>query len=449
MNYNDIKDKALSCWQYCSQGVWQDMRTSWSTSAVKVINLTVRGFFNGDLQSQACAMTFRTLLAVVPLLALLFAIGRGFGLGEYLQEQILSYFPSQQVALNKAFSFVESYLAQASEGIFVGVGIIFLLWTLISLLSSVEEVFNKIWNVTTTRSLWRKLADYTAILLILPILMICAGGIKLILSTTIHNWFNIVGFFSPLASWVLDITSIVLTWLFFAGCYALIPNAKVQFSKALVAGIFAGSGFQILQWIFVSGQMYVAKYNAIYGSFSFLPLMLIWLQLVWLITFIGAQLCYSSQNIFRYSFESDIDDISPSYRMKVTLAILTVIVKRFKDHASPITSDELVSDYRLPPRLVDDAIAKLVETKLICGVSVANSAPLAYQPTQNTEEYTVGSVAIALDTQGASDFIPDFKDSFAEISSVIDAVEKVAQNNNNLQLTDINIPQNNKNLKES
>lgn len=275
------------------------------------------------------------LLAIVPALALLFAIGRGFGFQNILTTQLFGYFPSQQKALEAAFRFVDAYLAQASEGIFVGVGILFLLWTLISLVSSVEDAFNKIWGVKYGRSLWRKITDYTAIFLILPVLMICSSGLSIFMSTTLQEAVPLK-FMSPAISVILDCATIVLTWLFFTGVYMLIPNTTVKFKNALMSGILAGVAFQVLQWLFVTGQLYVSKYNAIYGGFAFLPLLLIWMQLVWVICLSGAVLCYSSQNIFRFSFTSEVTDISALYRRKITLAIMAVVAKRFKMGLQPL-----------------------------------------------------------------------------------------------------------------
>ena len=272
-----IKKRVLTLWEYCSAGVWNDTRNTWKVNTIKTINLSVRSFLDRDLQSQACALTYRTLLAIVPALALLFAIGRGFGFQNMIESQIESYLPSQRVALQAAFGFVDSYLAQASEGLFVGVGIVFLLWTLISLLSSVEDSFNSIWQVPNGRSFWRKITDYLAIFIVLPVLMICSSGLTLLMSTSLSTFLP-GDFAEPATALILDIVSILLTWAFFAGSYILIPNTKVKPLNALIAGIMVGTGFQVLQWLFVSGQLYVAKYNAIYGSFAALPLFLIWMQ---------------------------------------------------------------------------------------------------------------------------------------------------------------------------
>lgn len=422
-----LKSKFFRAWDYWNGGVWKDTRRNFWVNSVKTVNLTVRGFLDGDLQSQACAMTYRTLLAIVPMLALLLAIGRGFGLSELLQQQLYNYFPSQQKVLSVAMNFVDSYLAQASEGIFVGVGIVFLLWTLISLLGNVEEIFNSIWNVKTSRSIWRKMTDYTAILLLLPILMICASGISIVMSSTLQRLLDF-DFLTPVVSIILDATSVVLTWLFFAGCYALIPNTKVKFSNALLAGILAGTGYQVVQWLFVTGQMYVAKYNAIYGSFSFLPLMLIWLQLVWLITFVGAGICYSSQSIFSFSFEGEVKKISVNYRMKVELAILAVIVSRFKNQETPLDEQQLIEQYDLPPRLVTALVSQLIALGLICRADLSDDmaenhpAQFKLQPTREPDAYKVGDIINLIKEHGSSGFIPGFMKHFGGISTVVDNI---------------------------
>lgn len=441
--FSRLQSRIANIWEYCNNGVWKDTRRNIGVNLIKTINLTVRGFLDGDLQSQACAMTYRTLLAIVPMLALLLAIGRGFGLAELLQQQLYNYFPSQQKVLSVAMNFVDSYLAQASEGIFVGVGIVFLLWTLISLLGNVEEVFNSIWNVKTSRSIWRKMTDYTAILLLLPILMICASGISIFMSSTLQRLLDF-DFLTPVVSVVLDAASIVLTWLFFAGCYALIPNTKVRFSNALVAGVLAGTGYQVVQWLFVSGQMYVAKYNAIYGSFSFLPLMLIWLQLVWLITFVGAGICYSSQSIFSFSFEGEVKKISVNYSMKVELAILTVIVSRFKNQLPPVNEQELVEDYDLPPRLVGALVSKLISLGLICHAEIPdkgsdnNHTLMKLQPTKEPDAYKVGEIINLIKEHGSSGFIPGFNKHFGDVSTVVDRItDGIAHNDGGILLTDL------------
>ncbi|MDE5635564.1 MAG: YihY/virulence factor BrkB family protein, partial [Muribaculaceae bacterium] len=280
---------AMRQWKYCSEGVWSDTRRSWLINVIKTVNLSVRSFLDRDLQSQAAALTFKTLLAIVPALALIFAIGKGFGIQGGIQSQLYSYFPAQTQALDKAFTFVDSYIASSNEGMFVGIGIVFLLYTLISLLGSVEDSFNLIWGIRQGRTIGRKITDYTAILLILPVLLICSSGITVFMSSMLQAALPYQAI-TPVIQYVVDFVGVILGWLFFAGAYMLVPNTHVKFRNALVAGILAGTAYVILQWLFVSGQIYVTRYTAIYGSFAFLPLLLLWLQLEWHITLAGGVL---------------------------------------------------------------------------------------------------------------------------------------------------------------
>lgn len=411
----------MALWEYVSEGVWTDHRDIFKVNAIKTINLTVRTFFSTDIQTKACAMTYRTLLAIVPALALLFAIGRGFGFQNLLQGQLFAYFPSQRRALEMAFGFVDSALAQASEGVFVGVGIVFLLWTIISLLESVEDTFNQVWGVTVGRSFFRKITDYLAILIILPILMICSGGLQVMMSTTMQK--ILPHFFTPVLEVVLDCASYVFSWLFFVGAYMLIPNVKVSFKTALLGGVLAGTGFQIVQWLFVTGQMYVAKYNAIYGSFSFLPLMLIWMQLSWMITLAGALICRSAHDIAIFSYESQISDCSISYRRRVSLSILTVTVRRLASGEAPSTPAEISAKYSIPVRMILELVDILIRAGLLVrvlpqGTEALDPMRLPIQPSLPVDSYTIGYVNTTLNHLGQSDFLEQLDDHFPDYSTL-------------------------------
>lgn len=409
---------------YVTDGVWNDTSNSLKVNVIKTVNLSVRSFLNADLQMRAGYLTYQTLLAIVPALALVFAIGRGFGFQNILQSQLFSSFPAQREALSRAFTFVDSYLAQSSEGLFLGVGILFLLWTLISLISSVEDSFNKIWSVKTGRTIWRKLTDYTAIVLILPILMICSSGILVFMSSTVEKVFP-SGFFTPILKWSLDFVSIALVWMFFAGSYLLIPNTKVKFKNAVIAGVMAGSAYSVLQWLFLTGQIYVTRYNAIYGSFAFLPLLLIWLQLVWVITLAGGVICFSSQNIFEFSFTSEVSRISENYRWRLTVAVMTVAVQRFRREEMPLTPHEIAVEYGLPITLVSSAVNKLIEAGLLQRVIVRqNEDEPAVSPAVDPSKITIGTLFERLGAVGSANFIPEFDRRFSAVGDAVLSLRK-------------------------
>lgn len=419
-----LRKRGLRLWDYLSKGVWSDPRRNWRVNIIKTLNLSVRSFFDANLQSQACAMAFRTMLAIVPSLALLFAIGRGFGFQDLLNDELMGLFPAQREAISSALGFVDRYLNQTGEGIFVGVGLVFLLWTLISLLSNVENSFNRIWGIRNGRSFVRKISDYTAMLLILPVLMICSSGIMLFLSSALQATLH-YEFLTPLVSVLLKIMSWALIWIFFAAVYLLVPNTKVKVKNALIAGVIAGTGFLLLEWLFVSGQIYVTKYNAIYGSFAFVPLMLIWLQLVWVVTLSGALLCYSSQNIMQFAYTDDVADISQRYRRAVTIAIMTVVTKRFVSNQTPLTRQDITVNYALPARLVGSVLDTMAEAKLVAKVVIDPKKEIyGYMPSVDPSMLTVQYVNDTLDTLGRSDFIPGFDKHFAAIERLLADIDR-------------------------
>lgn len=421
-------DKALRFWEYFNTGVWRETKSNLRTNTVKTISLSVKSFLDTDLQSQACAMAFRTVLALVPALALLFAIGRGFGFQSLLEDELYGLFPSQREAISQVLLYVDSYLNTASEGVFVGIGLVFLLWTLISLVSSVEDSFNNIWGLKSGRSIWRKITDYTAMLLILPVLMICASGLSVFMSSTLQAIFHF-SFMTPVIGFLLKFASWVFMWLFFAAAYALIPNTKVSLKYAFIAGVFAGTGFMILQWVFITGQIYVTRYNAVYGSFAFVPLMLLWLQLTWVVCLSGAVLCYSSQNIFQYSFSSDINSISPGYRDKVTIAVAAVIVQNFTKRLPLPTRHDIIKEYGIPARLAGDILDKLREAGIANRVLInADDETYGYAPAVDPGLLTVEYLLTTLNRQGRENFIPMFNKHFPGVEKLAESIKKDMKN---------------------
>lgn len=439
-------ERAVDLWSYFDSGIWSDTRRNWRLNILRTLNLSIKSFLNRDIQTQACAMTYRTLLAVVPALALLLAIGRGFGFQNVLQQELYHVFPAQRFAINYGISFVETYMQQSSEGVFVGVGIVFLLWTLISLLGNVEDTFNLIWGQPQSRSIWRKITDYTAMLLILPILMICASGISILLSSTLNTIFHF-SFMTPVISALLEVASWVMTWLFFAAVYMLLPNTKVKFANALISGVIAGTGFMVLQWLFVSGTLYVTRYNAIYGSVAFVPLLLLWMQLTWVICLAGAVICYSSQNVFAFSLDKEVSTISPEYRYRATMAIACIMTQRFIKHEGPATDRYLMDVYDLPARLVTNVTDTLCRCGIFSKVLLdERKDTFGFQLAVDPAELTVGYLAGKVLGLGATGFVPNFNSNFAGVNTVSDKLAyNFADTADTILLRDIDIinkPQN-------
>ena len=186
-------------------------------NAIKTVILAIRGFMNDNLTVKASALTYNTMLAIVPLLAVLLGIAKGFGFQETVRQELLNYFPSQTLELDKAFLFVESYLTQAQGGVIIGIGLILLLYTVISLISSIEETFNEIWQIKKSRPWYRKISDYLALFLILPILMTTSSGMSIFISTAQNSFFSQYVFLTPVVERILSLTPYLITILVFTG----------------------------------------------------------------------------------------------------------------------------------------------------------------------------------------------------------------------------------------
>ena len=359
-------------------------------NAIKTIILAIRGFQSENLQTRASALTYNTMLAIVPLLAVLLGIAKGFGFQNTVREELLDYFPGHQLELDKAFEFVDSYLAQAQGGVIIGIGLILLLYTVISLISSIEDTFNDIWQINKSRPWFRKISDYLALFVILPVLMTSSSGIAIFVSTLQNSFLQHYVFLTPIVELCLHITPYVFTSLAFAGLYIALPNTKVKVVNGLIAGIIAGCAFQFFQLVYISGQIWVSKYNAIYGSFAALPLLLLWLQLSWLICLFGAELSYASQNVKKFSFERDSKNISRRYKDFLTLLIASLIIKRFANGEKPYTADELSDSYRIPIRVTTQILYMLTELKIITEVVVGNDdRVIHYQPAMDINQISV------------------------------------------------------------
>jgi membrane protein len=406
---------------------------------VKTIILAVRGFQSEKLQTKASALTYSTLLAIVPLLAVLIGIAKGFGFQGTVRQEIYDYFPGHESELNTVLDFVESYLSQAQGGVIIGVGLILLFYTVINLISSIEDTFNDIWQLSKSRSWNRKIADYMALFLILPILMTASGGFSIFISTLQNTFLSEYMFFTPLVETLLAVAPFLFTTIAFSAIYILLPNTKVHFLNGLISGFIAGCAFQVFQIMYINGQIWVSKYNAIYGSFAALPLLLLWLQLSWLICLFGAELSYASQNVKKFSFERDSRNISRRYKDFLTLLITSFIIKRFVKGEKPYTADELSDLYRIPLRITTQILLLLSELKIIIEVNYGeDERVIYYQPAIDVNQISVSYLLGKLDEYGSENFKIDTTNLFSnEWKTLLKTRQDMFAGNSEILLKDI------------
>lgn len=244
----------------------------------------------------ASALTYSTILSVVPISAVVFAIARGFGYTKYIEVWFHNLLSSQPQAADFIVEFVNSYLERAKSGVILGIGLVFMLYTVVMLARNVEQSFNNIWHVEDRANLMRTLTDYASFFFLLPIGLILISGLSLALSS-VASYLDSIEVIGTLTRLLLEFIPLVLLWLAFVALYIYMPNTRVSRKCVLVPAFIAVVGMQVLQWFYIHAQMWVSNYNAIYGSFAALPLFMLWIQFSWSICLFGAQLSYTNQNL--------------------------------------------------------------------------------------------------------------------------------------------------------
>lgn len=400
---------------------------------LKSFILVFRNIDRTELNTRAAALTYKNLLSIVPILAVLFAIARGFGLQDEVQRELVKYFEGQADLINRAMTFIDNSLQYAHGGVFLGIGVVILLYTVVNLLSSIEDNFNLIWNIKNGRTYYRQFTDYLALIVIAPVFLICNAGFSILLSNTANM--ELIGY---MVRPIIKIAPFLITIFLFTFLYIYIPNTKVRFMPAFIAGTFSGTVFQIFQMLYIGGQIWISKYNAIYGSFAALPLLMLWLQLSWFILLFGVQLSYAYQNVAKFSFEQETRNISRRFKDFVLLAILSLIVKRFENGEKPYTADEISMIHRIPTKLTSESIYYLLELGVIVETPTIDLLVPAYVPAIDINKLTVGYLLNRINSHGSEDFKIDIDVEFnREWQRILDIEEQLICEENDILIKDL------------
>ena len=368
---------------------------------LKMLLLTVEWFLDKKMFVAAASLTYSTLLAIVPIIAVVFAIARGFGYNIYIEQWFRDTLSSQPQAAEIIISFVNSYLVHTKSGVFLGVGLLFMLWTVIMLIDNIEQVFNDIWQVNKPRSIYRTITDYTSMFFLAPIGIVVTSGLTIAVTSFAGNNLSETYVLGPLLRFLIDLTPFLLMSAVFVFLYIFMPNTKVNFSSAIVPGILAGCAMQGLQFAYIHSQIWVTGYNAIYGSFAALPLFLLWVQISWIICLFGANLCYTNQNLEDFAFRTNTSDLSHRYKLMLSLLLASRICKRFEEGERPYTALELKLQTGIPIRMVHDLLNELVELNVISEVNTGDKGDdTYYQPAISLDKLSVRMVVDRIEAKG-------------------------------------------------
>ncbi len=428
---HEVKAKVNGLVQFVAGDIWrarmQEMpflKRLWMRS-LRILLLALRGFREDACMLRASSLTFYTLLSIVPVVALAFGIAKGFGFHDMLERQLYQNFPGQEEVVTRVVVFADSLLETARGGVIAGFGLVVLFYAVFKVLGNIEHSFNQIWQVKRERTLARKLGDYLAIMLLSPILVILQSSATVFVTTQIANITQkiaLLGYFSPLIYHSYKLIPYFLVWVLFTLIYLVMPNTRVKFQSALVAGIIAGSGYQILQGFYFTFQIGFARYNAIYGSFAALPLLLVWLQASWLIVLLGAEIAYASQNVGKYEFEQDTTHASPGLRKLVALRVCLYIVRRFSQGTTPVASDQMADDLGLPLPLTNRVLRELTDSDILREVQLVDSDQQGFMPARDAEHLSISFILEALETRGVNGFPLPESPEFVALSDALEDV---------------------------
>ncbi len=377
--------------------------TAFSIKQLRIILIVLKNYTKDNLQLQAAGLTFYTMLSVVPIVALAFAISKGFGFEKNLEEELTSVLKGHEEVVEQIMTFASRMLENTKGGLLAGVGVVILLWTVMQLLSNVELSFNEIWQVAKGRTWLRKVTDYFVIMLFAPIVVILAGSITVVISGQLENLvagYDFLKTIGPFIHFLIRMIPYVLIWLLFTFVYMVMPNTKVSFRSAMVAGILAGTSFQLLEWVYINFQVGVSRYNAIYGSFAALPLFMIWVNTSWLITLIGAEVAYANQYVTEIKNEIDGDKLSATQRHIIALLLMRFISVRFENGEDAPNGKELSEALALPYGVTARVLELMSEAKLVYELGGDDKESLGYLPHQSIDKVYISDVVKALDQVG-------------------------------------------------
>ena len=402
---------------------------------LRIIILAVRRFGENDCLFRASALTFYSLLSIVPVFAMAFGIAKGFGFQNALEKQLLARFQGQEEVIVQITNFARSLLENTKGGVIAGIGIMFLFWTVIRLLGNIENSFNHIWEVKESRNLTRKISDYLSAIFVCPLLLLLSGAVTVVIMSRVKLIVGKIAFLGAISSgifFIFQFLPYVVIWILFTFIYMFMPNKKIHFTSGIFAGIVGGTLYQFFQWIYFSFQIGVAKYNAIYGSFAALPLFLVWLQLSWMIVLFGAEISFAHQNEETFEFEPDYSAISYRTRKLLVLQVVHLLVKDFSQGKKPLSAMEISNSLEIPVRLIRDLLKNLVDSKIISVIMDNHKKRPAYQPAQDIDLFTIKYVIDSLELNG-NNIIPakkstEFDNLARHLKAFEDVIEKSPAN---------------------
>lgn len=302
--------------------------------------LLVRSFLANNCPQRAAALSYTTILSLVPFFALAFALLKGFGVPNKLAPIILEQVAAgSQETVGKILTYINN-TNMKSLGV---IGLATLILTVLSLLSDIEEAFNAIWGVKETRPWARKFSDYLSVVMSGPLLLIAATSITTTLqSQVVVKELIALNYIGPVIYKAFLFIPYLSIWVALVFLYLFMPNTRVRFSSALIGGMLAGALWQGAQWAYIHLQISVASYNAIYGTLAVLPVFMVWIYSSWVIVLLGVEIVYAHQHHALLQ-GGPLPALSDRQHTALCLSLAAAAARRFAG-TEPAPTDEILAD---------------------------------------------------------------------------------------------------------
>jgi len=386
---------------------------------LRVVLITIEEFKNNDLSLRSSALTYTVLLSMVPMLAMSTAVVKGLGGGDQLREAAYTYIetlehaaPGKQTAppeekltdhLRSAADKLFDYVDRTNFATLGTIGMIGILLSAILVLSHIESAMNAIWKVQDGRSIVRKVADYLTLLILMPISINVAFAASAFLANPkLASKVDVVIPFLWLQTLLLQLLPVFFIALTLYVIYIFFPNTRVKTLPAAFGAILAAFLWFSVQNVYITLQIGVAKYNAIYGSFATLPLFLIWMYFGWIFILAGAQVAFAVQNVKTYRLHKI--PAKPSKNLAAAFDIVNLTYSSFEQKNKLAVSDIYPQLPEYPEAVVEEVLAQLQEAGII-HLSESNKQLLPSEPMKSFDPQTVVETILgseAPDTPGGT-----------------------------------------------
>lgn len=388
-------------WKFSKVDIWENNGSSkiqqWGKSISRKILVSCRYFFLRGHMDYATQLSFSTILALVPILAMFFAVGRAFGLSMYVDNILRQVFKSQPQVADELFTMADSYLNQAQTGILIGLGILVMLYSILSLIRNIEMVFDVIWHVDRQRSVGRLIIDYTAMIFLIPVILIILSSTSVLVFGVLDR----IPDFLLLDGIFRFLIRVVSPWLLltavFIGVNMYVPNTHVKLSCTIIPSMLASAFMLALQYFYIHGQIFLTSYNAIYGSFAVIPLFMIWMLASWYIILFFGELCYANQNDDYYAYFLKTSEICHYDLMIISGLILAHISQAKRNENKALSAIEITHRIQLPIRIVLDVLDNLRRAGLLQQYVDLATDKIVWESICETDQLSMGKMVYALD----------------------------------------------------